>query len=239
MKINHKFLSLPPYISTSWNNISALHMKGSTLVITLHDGDTINVPGLENNIVESIFIAHTTHLENEPSPSAVAQQKKLVNPFTQALLDPQQAQEFPFRFGFSTADGIGTVLQHNPEQAGAPDMPKEILDKISAIAKIVSPGDAVLGPKPEPHCNCMHCQIARAVSKAAEDVEQEELVAEEPISEEELQFQQWEINQSGEKLFTVVNKLDTRERYSVYLGHPVGCTCGKGGCEHILAVLKS
>ena len=48
-----------------------------------------------------------------------------------------------------------------------------------------------------------------------------------------------EITQTGDKLFTVVNKLDPQENYHVYLGHPVGCTCGKQGCEHILVVLKS
>ena len=43
----------------------------------------------------------------------------------------------------------------------------------------------------------------------------------------------------NDKLFTVINKLDQQEKYNVFLGEPVGCTCGKQGCEHMLAVLKS
>ena len=44
--------------------------------------------------------------------------------------------------------------------------------------------------------------------------------------------------QTDEKMFTVTNRLDKNEKFNVYLGKPIGCTCGKEGCEHILAVLR-
>lgn len=247
MKINDKFFSLPPFISTSWSNIRAIHMKSNTLVVTLMDGDTINIPGLTAQNIEAIFNAHTAHLETdttsiEKSKQHISSQGQILNPFTQSLMNPGHPDGLPFRIGFSTMDGIGTALQHNSEQAGAPDLPKEILEKIGAIAKIVAPEDINSMPKPEPHCNCMHCQIARAINQsldASEELHQQMTAIEEPISDNELNFQQWEINQTGDKLFAVINKLDNKEKYSVYLGHPVGCTCGNNGCEHILAVLKS
>ncbi len=86
-------------------------------------------------------------------------------------------------------------------------------------------------PKPEPHCNCPHCQIARAMH----GIEKQEL--EEPVSDEDLKFRDWEIKQTGEKLYSVTNPIDPSEQYTVFLGEPVGCTCGHSHCEHIKSVL--
>ena len=61
----------------------------------------------------------------------------------------------------------------------------------------------------------------------------------EPVPDAELSFQEWDIVQTGKDLFHVSSRLDPNEQYNVFLGNPVGCTCGKAGCEHILAVLKS
>lgn len=239
MKINDKILSLPPYLSTPWNNVRAIHMKGALLVVSLYDGDTVSIPGLNPPLVESIFAAHAAHLEKEISEKASSMDTPNLknNPFSQAFFIGDQNPEQAVRFGVGL-EGMASALQHNPSQMHAPDLPKPILDKIAAIAKIVAPEDLNALPKPEPHCNCVHCQIAKAIYQAAHPhAPQEE--TEESVSPEELNFRQWDISQSGEKLYTVVNRLDTNEKYSVYLGHPVGCTCGKPGCEHILAVLKS
>lgn len=151
--------------------------------------------------------------------------------------------ESSLTFGFGTFDSLGSALHHNENQSDIPNLPKEILSKISAIAKIVAPEDGQALPKPEPHCNCTHCQIARAVHEGfaeTSDVSIRGLAQpEEVIKDTDLNFQQWDIQQIEEKLFSVTHKLDANEKYRVYLGHPVGCTCGKEGCEHILAVLKS
>ena len=249
MKIDDKSISLPPYISTTWNNVSSLYMKGNLLVIILREGDIINIPGLPHEVIEVIFSAHAAFIEKHSTASgntrAENELSKLSSAFSQSLGgDPNQ--ELPFRIGFGNMEGLGAAMQHNPSQANMPNLPPEILSKIGAIAKIIVPDENVALPKPEPHCNCIHCQIAREIlhsfghpvsqiSNHLPEIAQEEEI----IKDEELQFQQWDITQAGEKLFTVVSRLDNKEKYSVYLGHPVGCTCGKQGCEHIVAVLKS
>jgi hypothetical protein len=241
MKINNKVLSIPPYISTTWNHVSAIRMQGSVLVINLYDGTHVEIPNLSAETIELIFNLHVSFADQGPS------QMKLANPFAQLFLGPQPGQtpDSSMRLGFSSIDEVGAALQHNPQLANSPDLPPEILRKIAAITKIIAPEDVQALPKPEPHCNCMFCQIARAVQQAnpTPQVTSSEQATpphpEDEVKEHELSFQQWEIQQLGDQLFNVVNKLDPKEKYSVYLGNPVGCTCGKPGCEHIIAVLKS
>lgn len=237
MKINTKIISIPPFISTSWSNVSSIRMQGPTLVIHLYDGSHVEIPNLNIEIIDLIFNIHANISEQPPS------QMKMANPFAQVFLGPQSGDS-PFRLGFSSIDEVGAALQHNPQQANAPDLPPEILRKIASITKIIAPEDVQALPKPEPHCNCMFCQIARAVQKISAPLAAATPAAETPSHEDEvkaedLYFQQWEIQQQGQQLFSVTNKLDPKEKYSVYLGNPVGCTCGKPGCEHIIAVLKS
>ena len=224
MLINDKILNLPPYLSTSWENVTSIHMKGALLVVVLKEGEVVHIPGLGSTVIETIFSAHAKFLEMDSSSL-----KKIDN------------VEIPFRFGFATADSMAQAMQHNPAQANTPDIPDEILSKISAMTKIIAPEDSNILPKAEPHCNCMHCQIARAIHRG-QDKEEITFIAkdaEEEVLDEELSFQQWEITQTGDKLYAVINRLDSQEKYSVYLGHPIGCTCGTENCEHIVAVLKT
>ncbi|MGH2612567.1 MAG: hypothetical protein ACRDFB_05905, partial [Rhabdochlamydiaceae bacterium] len=62
---------------------------------------------------------------------------------------------------------------------------------------------------------------------------------EEEVSDEDLKFRTWDIKQENDKLYSVTNPLDKKEHYNVFLGKPLGCTCGNKNCEHIQAVLKS
>ena len=227
IKITDKILSIPPYISTSWSRIAGLHMKGSVLAITLVDGDTLHIPNLNTETVHLIFQHHAVYLEKEyTEPVQVESQLK--------NLIEQGDSSIRFAFG-SSMDGLGNILQHNTSQSDSPDLPLEVLHKVGAIAKIMGPSDEILLPKAEPGCNCFHCQISRALQPTAHS----EMIEEQEVTEEELQFQEWTITQTGDKLFSVVSRLDEKEKYNVYLGEPVGCTCGKQGCDHILAVLKS
>lgn len=238
MRIDEKILSIPPYISTQWSQIRALYVKGNLLVITLHDGDNVNIPGLSQEVMEKIFLAHSLYLEQEISSSHSASsiaQIKLTPPLN--FLQSATEVDNPLRFAFGNPEGSGIAMQHNPAQANAPDLPQEVLNKVSAIAKIVTPEDLNALPKAEPHCNCVHCQIARAIHRGLKQTADEE--NEEKVADEELQFQQWDITQAGDKLFNVINRLDKEEQYRVFLGNSIGCTCGKEGCEHIIAVLKS
>lgn len=243
MKFNHKILSIPPYISTSWKNIASLHMESHpstlVLVVTLHSGARIEVPHLDRPVIEAIFSAHTHYMEQEEK---LASSKTIFPHFPIA-----EAQEQIFSLGLplmkngiAGLENFGSVLQHNPEQASAPDLPSDILEKISQLSKTLGIEDLTAVPKPEPHCNCMHCQIARALQNGLNDDSKEgENPNEEIVSDEDLKFRTWDVLQTDEKLYTVTNPLDSQELYHVYLGNPIGCTCGNPHCEHIHAVLNT
>lgn len=244
MKINNKILSIPPHISTNWGNITSIITKGPLLVIHLQDGRTVDIPGLEQAVIEVIFTTHANFLEQ--SSNNPLSMKML--PFPQGGSSPLLPQiDTGVRFNLGSMEDFGSsVFQHNPEQSQIPEIPSEILSKILAITKIISPAEQMELPKAEPHCNCVHCQLSRA---AHQELPQAEIpltttqatasIQDDVVSDAELNFQQWEIVQTGEKLFSVTNRLEPQERYSVYLGTPIGCTCGKSGCEHTLAVLRS
>lgn len=230
MQNNDTFFSFPPYLSTAWENVSAINLNGEgKLVFHLLSGESITLPLLPSDVIEKIYMRHAAYLQRQVLKEPL-QKKERPFPFAQGDGDT------PIRFAFGTPDGMTAVMQHNPAQSQANNLPEEMLSKIAEVSKILTPNDPKDLPKPEPHCNCYFCQIARAIQI---NVSKVELIEEEVISDSDLQFQQWKITQTGDKLYSVSNKLDERENYSVYLGHPVGCTCGKQGCEHILVVLKS
>jgi len=230
MKINHKILSLPPYVSTSWKNVSMLTMDNDTLVIVLNNGTRIAVPELDKAIIQEIFAQHERVIELD------------------APLEKKEPEEKMFSFGlpFDLGGGnvgieneLGSFLQHNPELANSPDFPKEMLSKVADVSKRLGldPDTSPL-PKAEPHCNCPYCQIARALAETTDSSEPADEFEEE-VSDEELTFREWDIVDLGENRYKVTNPLNTQEHYQVYLGEPIGCTCGMKNCEHIKAVLNS
>lgn len=219
MKITSKILSIPPYLSTTWRNISSLHIRPAgdlfTLVVLLQNQAQIEVPDLDKQTVDEIFEAHLRASGEE------------------AL--PQFPTDSPFSFslpltGSGLMDAAGPSFQHTPEQANLPPLLPEILKKIAAVAKAFGVEDFAITAKAEVGCNCMHCQLVRAMQS---DTEIEE------ITQEDLRFRDWEVEETGEKLYSVTNPLDANEKYSVFLGTPIGCTCGSKNCEHIRAVLNS
>lgn len=225
IKINDKMISFPPYISTTWDHVKSLRMEKDilgheVLVIALHDDTSVRIPNLDEKILSTIFSAHLRSIEAKTEVKAMSAEK----PFF---------FDMPMRLGFSALDGLGNILQHNPQQSHIPPLPQEILAKISGVAKAMGQEEIQLLPKPEPHCNCLHCQIARAMLGDA-TTEEEEIV-----TEEDLKFRLWDIVQTGDKLYVVKNPLDAQEHYNVFLGEPIGCTCGNKNCEHIRAVLNS
>lgn len=242
MKINDRIFSFPPYISTSWMNIAALHMRETNLIVNMIDGEIVQIPDLKPEIIETIFNAHANFLEESLAIEDGSDPSIGAFPF-QHIQEEGGEMQLPLKFGVGAMDAWGAALQHNPAQANMPNLPDEVLEKVRSISKIISPDDPMAMPKAEPHCNCMHCQVARAISQGLglHDMYQKEPIKddEEKVLDEDLAFQQWEIQQNKDKVYTVINRLDSDEKYSVYLGKPIGCTCGKEGCEHILAVLKS
>ncbi|MCH9632365.1 MAG: hypothetical protein S4CHLAM6_06970 [Chlamydiae bacterium] len=233
--INEKILSIPPHISTTWESVASLHMspppQGNILIISLHNGTTIQIPDLGQDILTKIFQTHSEFI------SSKTKQKPAVDPSQIFNMDNMANIGFPMRFG-GALEGLGAAMQHNSEQSNAPDLPKEVLEKISAVAKIMDNDKSLeQSLKAEPHCNCMHCQIARAINGQEQITETEE--TEEEVSDDDLKFRTWDIAQTGDKLYCVSNPLNKEEQYSVYLGEPLGCTCGQKNCEHIKAVLDT
>lgn len=256
MKIDEKILHFPPYISTSWNHVRALYVKNGVLSIALTKEETVHIPNLPQETIDRIFAAHSAYLEldqgtKKNSPFLSSSSNESINTLIPSLdfLNPllEENEEASFRVTLGAFDGLGTVMQHNPAQASSPDLPPEVLQKITAISKIVTPEETAVLPDPEPHCNCVHCQIARAIQQGVHpsdtviqaSVQKQIIENEEEVADSDLAFQQWEIKQAGDKLFQVSNRLDAKESYQVFLGNPIGCTCGQQNCEHIVAVLKS
>ncbi len=234
MHINRTILSIPPYLSVSWKEVSALRVNEGLLAVVLKDGTQLSVPDLTEDQLQMVFDAHQQYLETEdqaPSPILPPNFEQL-----QGMMG-DQVVGLPFRFGpggMGGMDGISSVMQHDPSQSNAPNIPDEILSKISGITEVLGAENVTSLPQAEEGCNCFHCQIARAINPS----ETEEHLEEE-VTDEELTFRTWDIEQADEKLYTVSNPLDKTEKYSVFLGEPIGCTCGQKNCEHIKAVLQT
>jgi hypothetical protein len=242
MKITDKILSIPPYISTVWENVHYIHMKGDDLIIALKDGGMIAIQGLTSEEIEIIFSAHATFLEKDGSAQKTQKEPQSKgNSVFEQLFNP--SAQFKVAIG-QGGDLLGQALAHNPAYADLPTLPQEVIKKISSLAKIVSPEDILALPAPEANCNCVYCQINRILRK---EILQDSSLPDHPIfdefqeniPEEDLLFDQWEIRAIADRMYAVINKLDSNEQYNVYLGEPIGCTCGKANCVHIIAVLKT
>jgi hypothetical protein len=237
MKINEKIFSYPPYISTTWNQVKSLYQDDSRLVVNLLDNAIITIPNLPDPIVLEIFAAHQKFLESKVKESQSPELGKLLG--IPIPLPP--GFEGTVKIAVSHLDGLAQSVAHNSENANAPDLPKELIDKMIQMTKLIGFHELEHGSKAEPHCNCPHCQVARVIQNGGHPVPLKESKEpqEEAVTERDLTFVDWDIRQLEPKLYTVTSRLDPNENYQVFLGSPIGCTCGKSGCEHILAVLKS
>lgn len=235
MRITDKIISIPPYISTSWDKVASVYMKEQELVISLKDNTQIVIPNLSSEVIEEIFNAHAAYLDTQ-----IVKRPKEEAATTQTS---ENVLGLPFRLFFGTLESINQALQHNPSYSDLPPLPPEIVSKIELLAKAVPVEEISNLLTPQPGCNCVYCQMSRILKKATNaphdvpEVTSHESTEEE-VKEEELRFEQWEVRQIGDKMYQVTNKLDPKEHYSVYLGNPIGCTCGKPNCEHIVAVLR-
>lgn len=246
MKINNKYLNIPPHISTSWNNIKSLYMKGSLLVIDLSNNETVHIPALDQQTIDEIFSTHAHYLDSEASTPTSTSSAKITTttiPIEFSIDSfPEQMEAFS-QLGINSFEDLSSAMQHNNSLAFAPDLPKEMLSKITSVIKALSPDELLTIAPAELACNCPHCQITRAIRGETQLSETIHTSHEETplatVLDSELHFQQWNIQEISSNLYSVTNKLDQAESYNVYLGSPVGCTCGNTGCEHILSVLNS
>ncbi len=234
MKITKKLLSIPPFLVTPWENVVSVQLEKETLLVGLADGSRASIPGLESKAIANIFAIYEQHLEEEPSFDSLSpfeNSSETAHPATSALNS--------FRFGITGPEGfpgLPAVMQHDPALMDGPDLPAELLEKVAGIARVVASEEIPDLPKAEPHCNCPHCQFTRVLKGETREIS--ESLQEEIVSDEELSFREWDIEESGEKMYCVRNPLDAKEEYQVYLGDPVGCTCGESNCEHIKHVLR-
>ncbi|NGX61392.1 MAG: hypothetical protein K940chlam9_00877 [Chlamydiae bacterium] len=255
VKIDEKMICVPPYISTTWEQVAFLQSEEDadaatfTLAIHLREGKAVRIPHLDASLIDIAFAAHIKYLETKgekPPP----QEKKSEEPqnfgaLLQQLtgISPDQLSKIPIQFriggipGIPDMENMDVALQHNQPHAQTPDLPPEVLGKIVQMVKMMIGDEVHNFPKAEPHCNCPHCQVARVLHGTEKETTQRE--EEEEVSDEDLTFRTWDVAQTGEDLYTVTNPLDLSEQYSVFLGEPVGCTCGEAHCEHIKAVLYS
>lgn len=225
VKVTPMGLSIPPLLSTTWKNILSLSAGEGELHVKLSDGSIVNIPNLSPNEIKLIFDRHERFLESS---------EELPAPKTFRLdIAPIDASG---RVGFMAFDELGAIMQHNPEQSDLPHLPPQVIEKIGMLAQSLPGLDQM--PEAVFNCNCMHCQITRALMGRPAENSAVPLI-EENISDQELQFSEWVIKETEDKLYTVVSKLDPALEYHVFLGNPIGCTCGNNKCEHILAVLKS
>lgn len=228
MDINPHFISIPPYLSVSWDEVTAISSPSEDLIIFhLTNGSKVPLPNLPRDMLIALFSFHKRHLEETLEKSPTHPLQSWPPGF------PQNGPIPPIKLAIG---GMPGMMQHNPALSEAPPLPEEMLSKISQIVKILHPDEAAGLPKSEPNCHCPHCQIAAAIESALHPKEKplEDL----EVKDEELQFQQWNIEQTGDKLYQVTNKLTPSEKYVVSLGDPLGCTCGSLRCEHLLEVLK-
>ncbi len=218
MKITPKLLSIPPYLSTSWSSISSIQLRSknerSLLVITLNDGAQVEIPSMSQSDIDEIFQAHANFHDTATDLPLLRNSLSFTLPLKNseegAILDP-----------------LNATMQHNPEQADLPPIPPNVLEKIGTIIKSFGLENTPFLDLAVPNCNCIYCQLSRALHPQ-----------EEVIEEADLKFRDWEVKQIEEKLYHVVNPIDKNEYYDVFLGDPIGCTCGSKTCEHICAVLN-
>ena len=171
--------------------------------------------------MDAIFEAHSRFSETEDVPTV---QKSIPFNFS-----------FPMKLEGALSEPFSAPLHHNPQQSEMPNLPLEFLVKVKEILHAFGLDRTEAMPPAEATCNCPYCQICRTPSTPTTVP----AAAEEVVSPQDLTFRTWDIKQTADKLYLVSNPLDEREHYSVFLGDPLGCTCGQKNCEHIRAVLNT
>ncbi|HEY4831226.1 MAG TPA: hypothetical protein VIH61_01515, partial [Waddliaceae bacterium] len=146
VKIDEKLICIPPYISTTWDQVTFLQSEEDpethlfALVIHLIEGRAVRIPNLDSSLIDIAFGAHIKFLERKNNP--LSKQKggedpKTIGALLQQMtgLSPDQLANMPVRFGIAGIEGMPgmEVLQHNQSQGNAPDMPAEVLEKITGM----------------------------------------------------------------------------------------------------------
>ena len=239
MKITPKIFSIPPHISTRWENVLSLRVTDDLLIVSLKDGATCTVPNLSKETLDQIFACHAESTEVDTV------QKEDLQPLVENMrMGFKELFLMLSKLGTNTLGSIGKVLAHDPHNTNVPELPPDMVKKVQVLLTIISKEEILAMPEGVPGCHCMYCQINRILRQTlyTSETNNPDILAEEgaePVEGKDLEFSEWIVEPMENKLYKVVNKLDSSEEYRVFLGEPIGCTCGKSNCEHVLAVLRS
>ncbi len=109
MKINSKMLSIPPYISTSWENVLSLQLEELTgnLIISLQNGGKVSIPHLSGETIEEAFNAHAEFIEHSTKKVESSMNSGMSFSLTPGGINPEH-----FR----------PVMQHDSNQKNSPDL---------------------------------------------------------------------------------------------------------------------
>ena len=100
VKITPKILSIPPYISTSWSNISSIHLRNhSQMVFSLKDGSQVEIPNMAQGDIDEIFQAHANFSESDSF-------------LPKSLFDNSLSLSIPIKADGSTLDPLNAHMQH-------------------------------------------------------------------------------------------------------------------------------
>ncbi len=249
MKINQRVLHIPPYISCKWSEIASIRVEtieGKDLLhVHLLSGAKATVLNLTQDEIDLIFKMHVHHLEEVAEEEEKFKNVKEIpffsNLFQAPPMDANVATSFgaPISFHLDANDPSSLFQGHNPQFSQSPPLPKEILDKITLIAKAIG-GDMIKEVEPVELCNCFFCQIARALKN--ERTEDRKPHVPKNLPKDLLRGgidPEWMVDEVGPHMFRVVSREEPEVIYQVYLGEPIGCSCGSNRCQHIIAALKS
>lgn len=148
MIINKQILSIPPFISTSWQDVELLLSDGhSTLNIYLKNGTLVKISNLLKEDLDLIFKVHQDILL---SPS---------QPEIPSLIDP-------LLLSFS-----GSLLEHDPDLKDASPLPLEVKTKLKSLLDEIPKLDKIKLPDIHPDCHCPFCQIMNLMQDQDHDDE--------------------------------------------------------------------
>ena len=215
----------------------SLHVADDLLMVTLKDGTTCAIPHLPKETIEQIFSLH--------AESSDANQKEDLHNLVDSMRSGfKELVNIFAKLGTNSLGSLGKALEHDPNNANLPELPPDLVKKVEVLLTVIPKEDILSMPEGLPGCHCMYCQINRILRESvlSKETDVPDILAEgqsEPVEEKDLVFSEWIVESIGEKLYKVTNRLDPSEGYRVFLGEPIGCTCGKPHCDHVLAVLRS
>lgn len=260
MRITDRYFSFPPHIVCCFDQICCIEGKKVaeellSLKVFLINGHKVQLPDLEENVAKKLFDAYQRFHDNRQilrvhlrSISQAETKEEL-----QANSSKQAESQDPFSSIFRPAPTLFSAeqlfgpspfgppmeqmarhLRHNPEMKDLPSLPKDILERIANAAQLLlsHPEDAKKAPEPEIGCQCVHCQIARAIQQGLEH-------GYEPVTNEDLRLSTWHIKPIEDSRYLVENTLDPSHCHLVALKPSISCSCGDQNCQHIEAVLRS